>query len=133
MKTSHKGISQIRELIADNHIKEAFSQAKPLFKDTSFFNQFLLLSSKYNDANQALRLDMLSFEQASIEKSKVIQGLLGLLSDMEATIAKDAPDEEGALKQEAPQNEEKAANTISGDGNIVISNASNNQININKN
>jgi hypothetical protein len=132
MKTSRANISQIRELIADNRIKEALSQAKPLFKDTSFFSQFLLLSSKYHDANQALRLDMLSFEQASIEKSKVIQGFLETLSELESAIAKEAPHEAEASEQKAPKNEDKASNTVSGDGNIVISNASNNQININK-
>lgn len=132
MKTSQTNISQIRELIADNHIKEAFSQARSLFENTPFFNQFLLLSSKYNEANQALRLDLLSFENASIEKSKAIQGFLSILSELDSSMTVKPSAQAPETKKEAAPQEEKTSNTLTGDGNIVISNASNNQININK-
>ena len=132
MNNASSYTEQIMDMIAKDQIKEAIQETQNLLKGSPQFYELTLQSARYSDVMKSIRMGMIDFSDASIEKNKIRFALIDMLRDLEESRQTNA-----AVQSEVQTYlEERAAiinnNTaeIKGNQNIIIQGGSDSQVNI---
>ena len=75
-------INELKMLLAENEIYEAIEKAKDFFSKDRNINDLVLISSDYKELERNIRLGFISFEDARIQRTKVMHKLLYLFDNI---------------------------------------------------
>lgn len=103
MNTALSFTAQVQELIRTDDLPEAFHLLQELLKNSPKLNEVLLQSARWSDISRQIRLGLIDFNQASLTKSQIHAGLLGLLAEIE-TQKNTVPEVRGELERFAAGN-----------------------------
>ncbi len=126
-------IDEIMDMIAENKMKEAMLELKDLLKGSPEFDKVILMSSRFNDVINEVRLGTVDFENAKVEKNQIRFALIKIVNELY-----DNKDLNPKLVNDVNKFiDERAAkiNTVNiqGDGNINLQDLSGSNISLNIN
>lgn len=86
-------IKEIRRLVSEDKVEEALAKMRAFLSDTPHYNEVLLQSSRFQHVRKEIRLDTITYSDASVTQNKIRFGLLDLISDIEQDGKKPLPDQ----------------------------------------
>ncbi len=122
---------RVLQLVAKNQMKEAIQEAKNLFRGSPEFYELTLQSARYSDVIKSIRMGVIDFDNASVEKNKIRYALIDMLRELEESIIVNPSIQEEVntyLKEHQATISNNA--TIIGDNNINIQGFTSSGINI---
>lgn len=76
----------IRGLIAENEIELALEELKKLADAKNYQNEINIFSFRLNEINRNIRIGTINSTESAIEKNKVVNSILGVLSKLERKV-----------------------------------------------
>lgn len=80
-QTFHK---KIRQLIANDELKEAIHLLQELLQNSPKLNEAILQSARLNDVSRQIQLGTIEYDQANLTKNQIRKGILDLLDEVDA-------------------------------------------------
>ncbi len=80
-QTFHK---KIRQLIANDELKEAIHLLQELLQNSPKLNEAILQSARLNDVSRQIQLGIIEYDQANLTKNQIRKGVLDLLDEVDA-------------------------------------------------
>ena len=95
--------AEIRKLIATDSLESVMAKLREALKDSSYFNEVLQQSGRFQHIRREIRLGLTSHSDATLTQNQIRFGLLDLLSEIETQGKTTLPREltQNLLTQEA--------------------------------
>ncbi|MEZ4830042.1 MAG: CHAT domain-containing protein [Bacteroidia bacterium] len=84
---NEQNLAEIRELISRDNIPGAFQKLKSFELDQELSQSLTALEAKLNSLNRQVRMGTISYSESSVEKSRIVYGLIGLLDEIKSGVA----------------------------------------------
>lgn len=75
-------LAEVREMISRDNIPGAFAKLKTLDLEKSVSESLMLLEGRFTSLNRQVRMGTISYAESSVEKSRIVFGLIGLLDEI---------------------------------------------------
>lgn len=101
MDDSKKEFSELKKLIASNHLDKALDILEKMTNEVNpkYEAQVLLTKNRFNELNTNLRKKVISVEQAQIERNNIVLGIIELFGEIEKSEIKEIKDSIDEVKE----------------------------------
>lgn len=132
MKTPPEFSQHIMGLIGQNKIKEAIQATQGLLQSSPLLGKLLVQSARYNKVMEAIHLNTIDLDKASIEQNKINFALVNILQEMEegATANPALAQELEAFLKGGPDSSQISAQ-VKGEGNVTIQGVKHSNVSVN--
>jgi len=112
--------ARLRELVAAGQLDEATNLLRQLLQNSPRLDDALQQSGRLSDIERQIRLGTVSHENATVTKNQIRMGILGLLTEIEASIGAGGDNAGGVLNpagvQAMREEVDKAVTTVNNQG-----------------
>lgn len=77
-----KLIAKIKTLVAENDLEQAINELKTFMENQKQYNSVIIQSARYNDIESQIRINVVSKENADIEKNKIRLAILQIVDNI---------------------------------------------------
>ncbi|MEZ4776944.1 MAG: CHAT domain-containing protein [Bacteroidia bacterium] len=79
-----KDLAEVREMISRDNITGAFNKLRGMTLENNVSQSMILLEGRFNSLNRQVRMGTISYAESSVEKSRIVYGLIGLLDEIKS-------------------------------------------------